>query len=134
VPPPITGLFVGSTAYALCRGQRALSTSPSAVMCPPVPTPVMVTSIPSGKSRSTSSAVVRRCTSMFDPFSNCIGSHAPSGRASPPALRSSTSACARAMAPFIPTSRGVSSSRAPNAAITRRRSTENDSGMHSTSS
>ena len=52
-----------------------------------------------------SAAVVRRWTSMLAPFSNCCGIQAPGVWAS--------SSVARAIAPFMPFSRGVSSKRAP---------------------
>ena len=45
----------------------------------------------------------------------------------------SSSSCARAIAPFIPFSAGVSSSRAPSRASILRRSIDMLSGMHSVS-
>ena len=74
-------------------------------MWPPVPTPVISTSMPAGKSAAISCAVVRACTSMLAGLSNCCGIQAPGVEA--------TISCARAMAPFMPFSRGVSSKRAP---------------------
>ncbi len=40
-PPLMTGDLTGSTANTFSFGQRFFSTSPHAVMWPPVPTPVM---------------------------------------------------------------------------------------------
>ena len=61
--------------------------------------------MPSGKSRRISAAVASRWISGLAGFSNCCGIHAPSIW--------ETSSSARAIAPFIPPSRGVSSSSAP---------------------
>ena len=104
-PPLITGLCVGSTAYTLSCGQRAFSTCATPLRCPPVPTPVMMASRPSGKSRAISSAVVFTCTAMLAGFSNCCGIQAPGVLA--------TISCAFAIEPFMPFSRGVSSNVAP---------------------
>ncbi len=95
------------------------------VMCPPVPTPVIKASTPLGKSAAISSAVVRAWTSMLAGFSNCCGIHAPGVEA--------TISWARAIDPFMPFSRGVSSKVAPYASISRRRSMLMLSGITSTS-
>ena len=121
VPPLSTGDLAGSTAKVRKPSIAPFSTSLTAVMCPPVPTPVIITSRPSGKSRRISCAVVVRWISRFAGFSNCCGIHA-FGTAR-------TISCARAMAPLIPFSFGVSSSSAPYAASTFRRSTDMDSGI-----
>ena len=65
--------------------------------------------------------MVRLCASTLAGLSNCIGIQDFGV--------SFWSSLARAMAPFIPSSRGVRSSSAPYAFIRRRRSMENDSGM-----
>ena len=74
-------------------------------MCPPVPTPEMIASTPSGKLAAISSAVVRTWTSMLAGFSNCCGIQVPGVCA--------CNSSARAMAPFMPFSRGVRSKLAP---------------------
>ena len=74
-------------------------------MWPPVPTPVISTSSPSGKSARISCAVVRTCTSMLAGLSNCCGIQAPGVLA--------TISSARAIEPFMPFSRGVRSKLAP---------------------
>lgn len=105
LPPEMTGEADGSTANTLSWGQRALSTRATPVMWPPVPTPVMSTSMPSGKSAAISSAVVRTCTSTLAGLLNCCGIHAPGVAA--------TISSARAIEPFMPFSRGVRSKLAP---------------------
>jgi len=70
-----------------------------------VPTPVIKASMPLGKSAAISSAVVRMCISTLAGLSNCCGIHAPA--------LSACSSRARAMAPFMPFSRGVSTKLAP---------------------
>jgi hypothetical protein len=83
----------------------AFSTWAQPVMWPPVPTPVMSASRPSGKSARISSAVVRTCTAILAGLSNCCGIQAPVVEAS--------SSWRFSMAPFMPFSRGVSSKLAP---------------------
>jgi alkylation response protein AidB-like acyl-CoA dehydrogenase len=105
-PPEITGDSVGSTAQALRSGQSCFSRSAQPVRCPPVPTPVISTSIGvSAKSLRISIAVVRTCTAILAGFSNCCGIHAPG--------ISSCNWRARSIAPFMPFSRGVRSNVAP---------------------
>ena len=73
-PPERTGDRVGSTANTCRLGHAFFSTSAQAVMWPPVPTPVISTSIgASRKSARISCAVVRRWTSRLAGFSNCCG-------------------------------------------------------------
>ena len=74
-------------------------------MCPPVPTPVISTSMPSGKSVAISRAVSRACTSTLAGFSNCCGIQLFGVAA--------ISSSARAMHAFMPPARGVSSKAAP---------------------
>ena len=74
-------------------------------MCPPVPTPVMMASTPSGKSARISGTVVRTWMSMLAGFSNWCGIQEPG--------LSAASSVARAMAAFMPPSLGVSSKVAP---------------------
>ena len=105
LPPLITGEALGSTAQTLSFGHIFFSTRAQPVMWPPVPTPVISASMPLGKSAAISSAVVRAWTSTLAGFSNCCGIHAPGVVA--------TSSAARAIAPFMPFSRGVSSKVAP---------------------
>ena len=104
-PPDSTGDATGSTAKIFSFGQAFFSTFAQPVMWPPVPTPVMRQSMPSGKSSRISRAVVRSCTSTLAAFSNCCGIQAPGVCAA--------SSCARAMEPFMPFSRGVRSKLAP---------------------
>ena len=104
-PPLITGDCVGSTANTFRFGHLAFSTRAVPVRWPPVPTPVISTSSPSGKSARISCAVVRSCTATLAGFSNCCGIQAPGVCAA--------SSSARAMAPFMPFSRGVRSKVAP---------------------
>jgi hypothetical protein len=104
-PPEITGEATGSTANTCSFGHFFLSTRATPVMWPPVPTPVMITSMPSGKSAAISSAVVRACTSTLAGLLNCWGIHAPGVPA--------TISSARAIEPFMPFSRGVRSKLAP---------------------
>ena len=101
-PPLMTADLAGSTAKVCRLGKRSLSASLTPVMWPPVPTPVMRKSTPSGKSRRISWAVASRWIAGLAGFSNCCGIQAPSICA--------TSSSARAIAAFIPPSRGVSSS------------------------
>ena len=70
-PPEITGEATGSTANTFSFGQAALSTFAQPVRWPPVPTPVMRKSRPSGKSARISCAVVRAWTSTLAGLSNC---------------------------------------------------------------
>jgi hypothetical protein len=76
----MTGDRVGSTANTLRFGHSFFSTCAQAVMWPPVPTPVISTSIGSSrKSARISCAVVRTWTSMLAGFSNCCGIQARPG-------------------------------------------------------
>ena len=104
-PPLMTGEAAGSTANTFSFGQAALSTCAQPDRWPPVPTPVISTSRPSGKSARISCAVVRTCTATLAGFSNCCGIQAPGVAA--------TSSCAFSIAPFMPFSRGVSTNFAP---------------------
>ena len=105
-PPEITGEAAGSTAKTFNFGQRAFNTCATPVMCPPVPTPVMIaTGGLSAKSAWISSDVVRTCPSMLAGFSNCCGIQLFGVVL--------TISRARAMAPFMPFSRGVRSKLAP---------------------
>ena len=104
-PPEITGEAVGSTAYTLSVGHCALSTRAQPVRWPPVPTPVISTSSPCGKSARISRAVVCTWASMLAGLSNCCAIQAPG---MPAAI-----SWARAIAPFMPFSRGVRSKLAP---------------------
>ena len=70
-PPDRTGYSSGSTAIILTPGLRALSTSPTPVIVPPVPTPENTISTPPSVSFQISSAVVRRWISGLAGFSNC---------------------------------------------------------------
>ena len=97
--------FLLHYAAGLSFGQAFFSTWAQPVRCPPVPTPVISTSAPSGKSASNSRAVVRACASMFDALSNCCGIHAPGV--------SETICCARSIHPGMPFSRGISTNLAP---------------------
>ena len=76
-PPEMTGECVGSTANTLSFGHAFFSTRAQPVMWPPVPTPVISASSPSGKSARISRAVVRTWTSMLAGLSNCCGIQAP---------------------------------------------------------
>ena len=105
LPPDSTGDSVGSTAKTFRSGQDCFSACAQPVMCPPVPTPVIIASSPSGKSSRISFAVVSRWIFTLAGFSNCCGIQAPGV--------SARSSFARAMAPDMPFSRGVRSKRAP---------------------
>ena len=105
LPPLITGDAAGSTANTFSFGHFAFSTCAQPVMWPPVPTPVISASMPLGKSAAISCAVVRTCTSMLAGFSNCCGIQAPG--------RFGDQLVARAIEPFMPFSRGVSTKLAP---------------------
>ena len=76
-PPEMTGEAAGSTANTLSCGQAAFNTLAQPVRWPPVPTPVINTSSPSGKSARISCAVVRTWMSMLAGFSNCCGIQLP---------------------------------------------------------
>ena len=105
-PPEITGDSVGSTANTLSLGHAFLRMCDTPVRCPPVPTPVMIASIgESLKSARISCAVVASWTAMLAGLSNCAGIHELGVWP--------TSSSARAIAPFIPFSRGVRSKVAP---------------------
>ena len=70
-PPDSTGEASGSTATILMPGLRPLSTSPTPVIVPPVPTPATTMSTFPSVSRQISSAVVFRWISGLDGFANC---------------------------------------------------------------
>ena len=72
-PPDRTGEASGSTAIALKDGLRALMTSPTPVIVPPVPTPETRMSTLPSVSRQISSAVVLRWISGLAGFLNCCG-------------------------------------------------------------
>ncbi|MCY1552290.1 hypothetical protein D9M68_886780 [compost metagenome] len=105
LPPEITGEATGSTAYTLSWGHFAFSTCAQPVRWPPVPTPVISTSTPSGKSAAISAAVVLAWIATLAGLLNCCGIQAPGVLA--------TISSARAMEPFMPFSRGVRSNEAP---------------------
>src|SRR5262245_37890460 len=125
-PPESTGLAAGSTAIALNEGLRALITCATPVIVPPVPTPEMSASTFPSVSFQISSAVVRRCTSGLAGFLNCCGMNAFGILA--------RSSFAFSIAPGMPFERSVSTSFAPNARSTARRSGLIDSGIVSTHS
>ena len=120
-PPDKTGLASGSTATIFSPGRRGFSAWPTPVMVPPVPTPATKMSSLPAVSRQISSAVVRTCTSGFAGFWNCCGM-----KLSGTSFRSSS---ARAIEPFMPFSRGVSSRRAPRKRSILRRSIDIELGM-----
>ena len=120
-PPDRTGLASGSTAMMLRPGRRGFRAWPTPVTVPPVPTPETKTSSLPPVSRQISSAVVRTWTAGLAGFWNCCGMKLLG------TVFSSSSALA--MAPFMPFSRGVSSSRAPRNRSILRRSTDIESGM-----
>src|ERR1700761_4016781 len=102
-------------------GLRGLITSATPVMVPPVPTPATKKSTFPSVSRQTSSAVVARWIAGFAGFSNCCGMKY---RESVFAISS-----ARAIAPGMPSGPGVSTSSAPYARSSIRRSTLIVSGI-----
>ena len=87
-----------------------------------MPTPETTASTPPAVSFQISSAVVARWMAGLAAFSNCWGITAPGVV--------STISCARATAPRMPFSAGVSSSFAPRRRSILRRSTLMLSGMH----
>ena len=105
-PPDRTALSSGSTAIILSPGLRGLSTEPTPVKVPPVPTPLTTTSTAPPVSFQISSAVVRRWISGLAGLRNCCGM-----KASGSAL---TISSALAMAPRMPCAAGVNSSSAPS--------------------
>ena len=120
-PPESTGEASGSTAIIFTEALRLLSTWPTPVMVPPVPTPAITASTLPSVSFQISSAVETRWTSGLAPLSNCWGMTAPGV--------ASTISRARATAPAMPRSAGVSSSLAPIRANILRRSMDMLSGM-----
>ncbi len=120
-PPDRTGESVGSTAIIFTEGFLAFSAWPTPVMVPPVPTPATTTSTAPAVSFQISSAVVASWIAGFARFLNWAGLTEPGISAS--------SSSARAMAPFMPFSAGVSSSVAPSRASILRRSIDMLSGM-----
>ena len=123
-PPDSTGLASGSTATMRRPGRRGFSACAQPVMVPPVPTPEMIASTWPSVSYQISSAVVRRWIAGLAGLPNWFGITAPGVSAS--------SSSARAIAPRMPFSRGVSTTSAPRWRSILRRSTETDSGMVST--
>jgi hypothetical protein len=120
-PPDSTGDAAGSTAIARKSGLRALSTWPTPVIVPPVPTPATSASMRPAVSCHSSSAVVRRWISGLAGFSNCCGIKASGSDA--------TISSALRIAPFMPSDAGVSTSSAPSSRSMRRRSIDMLSGM-----
>ncbi len=110
----------GSTATIWTPGLRSLSTWPTPVMVPPVPMPATTTSTPPSVSAQISSAVVRRWISGLASFANCLTWTAPV---------SAPISSALATAPFMPSEPGVSTSSAPNARSSARRSFDIVSGI-----
>ena len=104
-PPESTGDASGSTATILRPGLRGLSTCPTPVIVPPVPTPAMKTSTWPSVSVQISSAVVVRWMAGLAGLTNCCGTNE---------FGVSAATCsARAIAPFMPSAPGVSTSSAP---------------------
>ena len=97
-PPESTGEAAGSTPTTRTDGRRALSTWPTPVIVPPVPTPATKMSTRPSVSAQISSAVVRRCTSGLAGLRNCCSITAPGVAA--------TICSARAMAPAMPSGPG----------------------------
>ncbi len=89
-------------------------------MVPPVPMPATTMSTPPSVSAQISSAVVRRCTSGLALFANCLTCTAPV---------SAPICSALATAPFMPSEPGVSTSSAPKARSSARRSFDIVSGI-----
>ena len=98
VPPLRIGDSSGSTAMICTPGLRALSTSPTPVMVPPVPMPATTMSTSPSVSFQISSAVVLRWISGLAALANWRASTAPS--------RSATISSALATAPFMPAEPG----------------------------
>ena len=105
LPPEMTEDAAGSTANTFRLGQAFFRTRATPLRWPPVPTPLISTSSPSGKSARISLAVVSEWMAGLAGFSNCCGIQASGVSVS--------SSRARSMAPGMPRSRGVSSKRAP---------------------
>jgi hypothetical protein len=123
VPPLMTGLFAGSTANTCSVGQRCLSTSPHAVMCPPVPTPVISHVEPLGE---VAQDLLRRGAHVHLDVRRVLELHAASTPSPRRRARRSHELLRARDRPFIPTSRGVSSSsrrRPPSRAAARPTST-----------
>ena len=118
--PDSTADSAASTAIIWTLGLRSFSTWPTPVMVPPVPTPETKKSTWPSVSAQTSSAVVLRWISTLAWFSNCRA------RIAPGVLATISSALARA--PPMPSGPGVSTSSAPKARSTARRSFEKVSG------
>ncbi len=115
---------MGSTAIAWNDGLRGFSACATPVIVPPVPTPAISASTLPSVSVQISSAVVLRCTSGLAGFWNCCGMNASGIFAS--------SSLAFSIAPFMPFGPSVSTSFAPSARSTTRRSMLIVSGMIST--
>src|SRR3990172_2227344 len=121
LPPASTGERAGSTATTRIFGSCCLSTSPTPVMVPPVPTPATKASTWPSVAFRISWAVVRRWISGLAKFRNCCGMKNRGFS------RSSSSAANTA--PVIPSTAGVRTSSAPNRCSRARRSTLMSSGM-----
>ena len=72
-PPESTGEAAGSTAMIWTSGLRSLSTWPTPVMVPPVPTPETTMSTAPSVSFQISSAVVARWIAGLAGLANCCG-------------------------------------------------------------
>ena len=114
-PPESTADLAGSTAMTRTAGSLSLSTSPTPVIVPPVPTPATKASRRPSVASRISSAVVRRWISGLDGFWNCCGMKY-SGC-------SRHSSWAANTAPLIPSMAGVRWISAPKRAKRRWRST-----------
>ena len=101
----ITGVGTGGHLTGCAQVLKAMWPKLKVYAVEPSASPVISASMPFGKSAAISSAVVRTCTSMLAGFSNCCGIQ--------PLGVSARSSVARAMAPFMPFSRGVSTKLAP---------------------
>ena len=123
-PSLITGESAGSTSTTFTSGLRSLSTWPTPVMVPPVPDPATNQSTRPSVSRQISSAVVRRWTAAFASLSNCRARTAPGV--------SATMRFAASTASVMPLYGSVSTSSAPYAFSSVRRSFDMDAGIVST--
>ena len=116
-----TGESFGSTAMICTSGLRSLSTCPTPVIVPPVPTPAMKMSTLPSVSRQISSAVVLRWISGFASFSNCLAQIAPGV--------SATICFAMLTASDMPLVGSVRINSAPKARSSVRRSLDIDAGI-----
>mmetsp|Transcript_9867 Transcript_9867/g.25136 ORF Transcript_9867/g.25136 Transcript_9867/m.25136 type:complete len:205 (-) Transcript_9867:354-968(-) len=120
-PPESTGDSVGSTATTCTPPFTLFRYSPAPVMVPPVPMPATRMSTSPAVSRKISGPVVRRCTAALAGFSNCCSTYELSVAA---AISS-----AFFTAPPMPFAGSVSTSVAPNACSSTRRSRDMEAGM-----